>query len=215
MKKIVLIMLALFCMASVAYAEDLVWFEIKGEAGIGISGDPGSKMFNGAYAYCDSAIAGTATFAFGGELTLNIQIIESVILASGLNYRYTSISNEIYLLKDTIDVEIKDHSINIPALLRFGGRKAYFETGVQWGIPMSSKAKVSNKRLGINDRYNDDDFRSERDLWIIVGFFVAEIPSVPPIGLRLTIPTNKLDKYGGVNNPVIFSFNMGVSFLNF
>ena len=65
---------------------------------------------------------------------------------------------------DSIEVSISDHTINVPALLRLrlgfgdpnlGADFSYIlEGGIQKEVLFSSNAKVSNKRLGIKDKYD-------------------------------------------------------------
>ena len=221
MKNFALAMLVLFCVASNTFAFDRAWLGMSLGGGFAGTGKPGSNMFDGAYAHYDSAATGIFGGSFVGGLTLNIQVTKAIGLATGLNYRFVSMSGNIYYKNDSIEVSIIDHTINVPALLRFGfegpnlGDFYILEGGVQKEVLFSSSAKVSNKRLGIKDKYSNSDFREESDFEIVFGLGFGTEGHRFSFMLGVIIPTAKLDKYDGIPRPTVLKMDINFPLFGF
>jgi hypothetical protein len=87
----------------------------------------------------------------------------------------------------------------------------YIEAGFQVGFPISSKATVSSgssSPIPFKDEFSD--FRVKIDYGPVFGFGMG-IDDFS-IGVRITVPLTKLDRYGTVNAPSVGSFTFAYDF---
>jgi hypothetical protein len=219
MKKVTLIVFILFFAASFVFAQNRssadrkVWVGLNLDAGGGITGRYGSNIFGGEYAYCDSIEVSLLGGVFSGGLMLNAKVTNIISFATGLNYRWFAMGSSMYHRGDTISLEIRDHAINIPVLFQLrltdSELPIYFETGVLWGVPFSTNAQVSNKHLGIDNRYSD--FRAARDIGIVFGF--GSHDNGWAFAFRFIIKTTRFDIYNAINAPSVASLTLSVPVL--
>jgi len=215
----IFIVLILFCAVSIASAQDSpkkVWLGSNLEfsaAGVSI----GSDMFGGEYAHFDGLVNDTSLingFSFAGGLMLNVRATGAIILVTGVNYRWSTFSEKIHWLRETFEVRIHDHAINIPVLLRLRAADVtdesgiptymFIEAGAMWGVPFSSNARVGHHKYS--------DFRAVSDFGIVGGFGVGYKEDAI-ITWRFVIPRTRLDKYNAINAPGMLGVVINVPIL--
>jgi len=184
----------------------------------------GSELFGKSYTQYEemgeSKDIGCSWCYLNTGLTLNIKITDMINLASELNYSlvfhdfwYGGNAEENF-----VNVSMSYQTIEVPVLLRLilmdehSRGAVYGEAGFQFGFPISSKATVNSgsKFPDTPFKYEYSDFRVERDYGIVFGFGLRG-PDFS-IGPRFTFPLTKLDKYGNINAPIIFSLTFAYDF---
>jgi hypothetical protein len=201
--------------------------------GVFFGQDPnaGSELFGKSYASyeeMEKAKRGTRNqfgngYYLNPGLTLGLRITDNIFLATELNYNYVFDYNfwygdeekgkDEYFAEVTIDYQ----TIEIPVLLRrwsnYGGAASvYIEAGFQVGFPISSKATLSSgssSPIPFKDEFSD--FRVKKDYGPVFGFGIGGGDF--SMGVRITYPLTKLDRYGTVNAPAIGSFTIAYDFI--
>jgi hypothetical protein len=186
----------------------------------------GSELFDKSYVNyeeMDKSVGHTKNDIYGWYLnpglTLDVWLGDMIALATELNYNliygydiWYKPSGDEYFAHASISYQ----TIEVPILLRlvfkeFGSyfstdrRGSYFESGFQFGFPISSKATVSSgsKFPDTPFEYEYSDFRVKTDHALVFGVGIRTDNF--SIGLRITFPLTKLDKYGTINSPVIIN----------
>jgi len=185
----------------------------------------GSKLFDKSYASyeeMEKSVARTGndiySWYLNPGLTLDIWLGDMIALATELNYSFIygydiwyKPSGDEYFAHASISYQ----TIEVPVLLRlvFNGDYSfsnnrtglYAESGFQFGFPVSSNATVSSgsKFPDTPFKYEYSDFRVKTDYGLVFGFGIrADNFSM---GLRLTYPLTKLDKYGTIKAPIMLN----------
>jgi hypothetical protein len=201
----------------------------------GQSNPAGSELFGKSYAnYEEMGNAEDFLWGIGGHswyltpgLTLGFRITGMITIATELNYNLVNYYFWYGDNKHQIDrtgeenfanVSIFYQTIEVPVLLRLeysrndvpGG--FYAEAGFQLGFPVSSKATVSSGSWFPDSPFKDEysDFRVEKDYGLVFGGGIRLVDF--SMGLRFTFPSTKLDKYGTINAPSIYSFTFAYDF---
>jgi len=187
------------------------------------SGGTSSNWFDMNYPGHDNI--GLSDWDMGGNLglglTLNLRILNSIVLATELNYAY--MWNEFLYGENNnqdkndfaVKITTRNHNINVPILLRKGKRMgSYLEFGYQFGFPIISEIKVNTGDRFPYDKINDSkdfsEYRVEKDHGIVFGFGLRGHDAnsrhyrSPSLGLRFVYHLTKLDKDGIFKAPFIF-----------
>jgi len=180
----------------------------------------GSELFDKSYAnHGKMEIKDAESFHLIPGLTLGLRITDNIFLATELNYNLVFNHNFWYGRKKEdeyehfAEVSMSYQTIEVPVLLRrwsnHGGVAGlYIEAGFQFGFPISSKATASNGSEFPGSPFKDEysDFRVKTDYGPIFGLGMGGGDF--SIGLRLTYPLTKLDRYGTIKVPLIGSFTL-------
>jgi len=181
----------------------------------------GSKLFDKSYGYEEMGKAekkGEGVYLIPG-LTLNIGITDIIALAAELNYNFVI---EYFFWyggsngENFANVSISYQTIEVPVLIKLGifeeKSSMWFESGFQWGFPVSSKATVSSgsKFPDTPFKYEYSDFRAKTDYGLVfgLGLRISDLT----LGLRYAYPLTKLDRYGAIDAPSVFSVILSYDF---
>jgi hypothetical protein len=193
--------------------------------------DAGSELFGKSYANYEEmgkAKRGTRNQFGNGYyltpgLTLGLRVTDNIYLATELNYNFVFDYNFWYGDEEKgkdeyfAEVKIDYQTIEVPVLLRgwsnHGGIfDLYIEAGFQFGFPVSSKATVSSgssSPIPFKDEFSN--FRVKRDQEIVFGVGMRFLDF--SMGVRITYPLTKLDRYGTVKAPEIGNFTIAYDFI--
>jgi hypothetical protein len=189
------------------------------------SGGSSSEWFDINYSQYEDV--GQSDWDMGGNLgiglTLNVRILNRIVLATELNYAY--MWNEFLYGKKGYDFAVmiatRNHTMNVPVLLRIGKRMGgYFEVGYQFGFPISSEIEVNTGGRFPYDKISESkgfsEYRVEKDEGIVFGFGgrVHELKSDDlkyssyHVGFRFIYHLTKLDKDGRFKAPLIMGLTI-------
>jgi hypothetical protein len=168
---------------------------------------------------------------FATGLMLDIWLNDIIALATELNYSLFT-ANYCYWgnsfcgnSKDGdyfININMYNHTINIPALLRLQLGEiniGYIEAGLQMGFPLYSSSEIMTGSRFSYSEFEDEEsksfskFRLGIDWALVLGFgwYVNDKANIGG-GLRLIYPLTKLDRYGTLNSPIVIGFTVAIPF---